>query len=165
MTARDLQTRLRSLGNPADAAFLSRFFKTGPGQYGEGDVLIGVRVPAIRTVALEFKGLPLGQVERLLHSAIHEERLAALVILVMQAAEADAAARGTIYDSLPGQHEVRQQLGPGGRVGPVRGRGVPGRQGPPAAVPACPVVVAVGAAHRRPCNIPLHPSGRVRRLR
>jgi len=82
MTAHDLQMRLRALGNPADAVFLAGFFKTGPGQYGEGDVLIGVRVPVIRKVAGEFKGLPLREVARLLHSAIHEERLAALVILV-----------------------------------------------------------------------------------
>lgn len=96
MTAHDLQMRLRALGNPADAAFLAGFFKTGPGQYGEGDVLIGVRVPVIRKVAGEFKGLPLREVARLLRSAIHEERLAALVILVMQAAKADARTRSAI---------------------------------------------------------------------
>jgi len=47
MIAQDLQTQLRSLGSPSDAAFLARFFKTGPGQYGEGDVFIGVRVPVV----------------------------------------------------------------------------------------------------------------------
>ena len=98
MTSRDLQARLRSLGNSDDAAFLAGFFKTGPGQYGEGDVFIGVRVPAIRKLAKEFKDLPLRETERLLHSRIHEERLAALVILVMQAAKADATARKAIYD-------------------------------------------------------------------
>ena len=98
MTAKDIQARLRSLGNPQDATFLAGFFKTGPGQYGEGDVFIGVRVPVIRKVAKEFKGLPLAEVECLLHSPIHEERLAALVILVIQAAKADATARKAIYD-------------------------------------------------------------------
>ncbi|MGA2066537.1 MAG: DNA alkylation repair protein [Thermoguttaceae bacterium] len=98
MTARDLQTRLRSLGNPGDAAFLAGFFKTGPGQYGEGDVFIGVRVPVVRKVAREFKTLPPAEVECLLRSEIHEERLAALVILVMQAARADAKARKAICD-------------------------------------------------------------------
>lgn len=98
MTFHDLQTRLHSLGSPADAAFLRRFFKTGPGQYGEGDVLIGVRVPAVRKVAGEFRDLPLGEVEQLLRSAIHEERLAALVILTLQAAKADASGRKAIYD-------------------------------------------------------------------
>ncbi|MGO9115111.1 MAG: DNA alkylation repair protein [Thermoguttaceae bacterium] len=98
MTAKDLQARLRSLGNPKDAAFLAGFFKTGPGQYGEGDVFIGVRVPMIRKTAKEFEELPLREVECLLHSPIHEERLAALVVLVMQAAKADAKTRKAIYD-------------------------------------------------------------------
>lgn len=97
MNSQDLQRRLRELASPADAAFLAGFFKTGPGQYGHGDVLIGVRVPATRKVAVEFKNLPLCEVERLLHSAIHEDRLAALIILVMQAAGADAKTRKAIY--------------------------------------------------------------------
>jgi 3-methyladenine DNA glycosylase AlkD len=98
MNARDVQTRLRSLGKPNDAAFLAGFFKTGPGEYGEGDVFIGVRVPAIRKVAKEFKSLPLPDVVRLLHSEIHEERLTALVILVFQAAKGDAKTKKRFYD-------------------------------------------------------------------
>jgi 3-methyladenine DNA glycosylase AlkD len=98
MTHRRVQQRLRALGDPEQAAFLSRFFKTGPGEYGEGDVLIGVRVPAVRRVAKEFKGLSLGEVERLLHSKIHEERLAALVIMVLQAEKGGEAARRAIYE-------------------------------------------------------------------
>ncbi len=98
MTAKDIQARLRSLGNAKDATFLAGFFKTGPGQYGEGDVFIGVRVPVIRKVAKDFNGLPLFEVKRLLRSPIHEERLAALVILVMQAAKADAKTWKQIYD-------------------------------------------------------------------
>ena len=98
MTANELQARLRSLGSPTDAAFLSGFFKTGPGQYGAGDVFAGVRVPVLRRLAKEFKSLPLPQVERLLHSAIHEERLTALLILVLRAGRADAATRKRIYD-------------------------------------------------------------------
>jgi 3-methyladenine DNA glycosylase AlkD len=98
VTAQELQTRLRSLGSPRDAAFLSRFFKTGPGQYGEGDVFIGVRVPVTRRVAKEFRSLSFGELERLLHSEIHEERLAALVILTLQAAKADGKTRRQIYE-------------------------------------------------------------------
>jgi 3-methyladenine DNA glycosylase AlkD len=98
MIAKALQTRLRALGNPKDADFLAGFFKTGPGQYGEGDVFIGVRVPVIRKLAKEFALLPLPEVENLLHSPIHEERLAALVILVAQAAQAEAKTRKAIYD-------------------------------------------------------------------
>ncbi|MCE5269300.1 MAG: DNA alkylation repair protein [Planctomycetaceae bacterium] len=97
MTASDLQVRLRALGNPKDAAFLSRFFKTGPGDYGEGDLFIGVRVPVTRRVAAEFKTLPLDEVQRLLHSEIHEERLASLLILAMQV-KANEKIRKRIYD-------------------------------------------------------------------
>ena len=98
MTAKQVQTRLRSLGNAKDAAILARFFKTGPGEYGEGDVFIGVRVPVIRKVAKEFRALPLSEAESLLHSHIHEERLAALVILGLQADKADAKTRKQIYE-------------------------------------------------------------------
>ena len=84
ITAQKAQERLRGVGSPEVAAVSARFFKTGPGEYGEGDVFIGVRVPVIRKVAKEFKTLPLSQVEVVLHSKIHEERLLALVILVSQ---------------------------------------------------------------------------------
>jgi 3-methyladenine DNA glycosylase AlkD len=98
MTARRVQTRLRSLADPGFAAVSTRFFKTGPGEYGDGDVFIGVRVPAIRKVAKEFKGLHLPEVESLLHSEIHEERLFALVILVLQFEKGNDATRKRIYD-------------------------------------------------------------------
>ncbi len=97
MTAKEIQSRLRALGDPADAAFLQRFFKTGPGQYGQGDVFIGVRVPAVRAVAKDFATMALPQVEKLLHSKIHEERLAALIILVAQAARGEAKTQKAIY--------------------------------------------------------------------
>jgi 3-methyladenine DNA glycosylase AlkD len=65
-----------------DAQFLQRFFRTGPGEYGEGDQFIGVRVPALRRLVREFRGLTMADARQLLHSPIHEERLLALLILV-----------------------------------------------------------------------------------
>ena len=97
-TARTLLSHLRSLANPHHAAVLARFFKTGPGQYGEGDVFIGVKVPVLRKLAKEYKTLPLSEVEILLHSKIHEARLVALLILILQAAKSDAKGRKVIYD-------------------------------------------------------------------
>jgi len=96
--ARLAQQRLRSLADPAVAAVSARFFKTGPGEYGEGDVFIGIKSPTLKAVAKEFKGLPLAEVERLLHSQVHEDRTLALVILVGQFAKGDEAARKQIYD-------------------------------------------------------------------
>ena len=98
MTAEDARTRLKSLASPAAAALATRFFKTGPGEYGEGDTFIGVNVPTLRTVAREFRALPLAEVEALLHSPIHEERHLALLTLVLQAAKGDEAHRKRAYD-------------------------------------------------------------------
>ena len=96
--AQTAQQRLRSLADPAVAAGSARFFKTGPGEYGEGDIFIGVKSPKLKMVAKEFKALPLAEVQRLLQSSIHEDRTLALVILVGQFTKADDATRKRIYD-------------------------------------------------------------------
>ncbi|GEM34778.1 hypothetical protein NN3_57850 [Nocardia neocaledoniensis NBRC 108232] len=80
-TAAQVRAALAEQADPADAIHLQRFFKTGPGEYGEGDVFLGVRVPATRRVAKGFTTLPLKQIGDLLDSPVHEERLAALFIL------------------------------------------------------------------------------------
>ena len=97
-TAKAAQQRLRSFASPQQAAILAQFFKTGPGQYGEGDRFIGVKVPVTRKVAKEFKNLPLPEIKCLLHSDIHEERLLALVILVGQFEKGDDTAKKRIYN-------------------------------------------------------------------
>lgn len=84
LDARAAQRRLRSLADPQVAAGAARFFKTGPGEYGDGDHFIGIKSPVLKQVAKEFKGLPLPEVETLLHGKIHEERTLALVLLVSQ---------------------------------------------------------------------------------
>jgi hypothetical protein len=81
MTANDVQKKLRKLGSPARAEVSKRFFKTGKGEYGEGDVFIGLTVPQVRLLAKEFAALPEKEAERLLRSPIHEERQLALMIL------------------------------------------------------------------------------------
>lgn len=80
-TAADVQRALAAVADPDDAVSLQRFFKTAPGEYGEGDVFIGVRVPQTRAVAKRFAGLPLTEVRALLDSPVHEHRLAGLIIL------------------------------------------------------------------------------------
>jgi 3-methyladenine DNA glycosylase AlkD len=98
MNANELQDRLRGLGNPEAAAFVARYFKTGPGQYGRGDVFLGIRVPVLRALAKEYRALPIDQVVELLRSAVHEDRLMALLLLVWQASGAERATRKEIYD-------------------------------------------------------------------
>src|SRR3990170_7715735 len=77
-----LKTDLIKLASAKKAKASEWFFKTGPGQYGEGDQFIGVTVPKQRSVAKKYKDLPLSQAKQLLKSPIHEERLVALIILV-----------------------------------------------------------------------------------
>lgn len=94
-TAEDVQVALDALADPAAAAQLRRFFKTGPGEYGEGDEFLGLRVPQTRAVVRRFRTLPIEQARALLDSPIHEHRLAGLLILVERFAR-DRGARDRI---------------------------------------------------------------------
>ena len=73
---------MQELSNPKIAEHSLRFFKTGPGEYGEGDLFLGIRVPVTKKVARKFKELPVDEVLKLLKSKYHEERLLALIMLV-----------------------------------------------------------------------------------
>jgi 3-methyladenine DNA glycosylase AlkD len=97
MTAAGVQKALKRVATEARAKSNAWFFKTGPGQYGEGDVFIGVTVPESRKIAKQFSDLALLEIERLLYSNIHEERLVALHILTDQYVTAKPAARKRIY--------------------------------------------------------------------
>lgn len=77
-----LRSDLKSLKNPERAKSLQRFFKTGKGEYGEGDIFLGITVPDSRKIAIRYKNLPFDEIRELLKSKIHEERLIALLILV-----------------------------------------------------------------------------------
>lgn len=98
MTAEDARKKLKSLASPEAAKAATRFFKTGPGQYGEGDTFIGVSVPTLRTVARSFKALSPDEVRALLNSPVHEERHLALLVLVLQVAKCDDDHRKRAYD-------------------------------------------------------------------
>ncbi|MGH7554219.1 MAG: DNA alkylation repair protein [Longimicrobiales bacterium] len=83
LKAADAKRALRDVADPQVARSSQWFFKTGPGEYGEGDRFLGIRVPE-RKFAREFQALPLPGVASLLRSKYHEERLLALLILVRQ---------------------------------------------------------------------------------
>jgi len=84
LNAKSVLNELKALGSPEKAKHLSRFFKTGPGQYGEGDQFLGIRVPEQRRIAKQYSGLDLAEIEYLLSSVLHECRLTGLLILVHQ---------------------------------------------------------------------------------
>jgi 3-methyladenine DNA glycosylase AlkD len=94
----EVKEELRKYASQGDAAILQRFFKTGPGEYGEGDIFIGVKVPATRKTAAKFISLPLELLEELIRSPFHEERLLALIILTKQYNKADDEGKGRIID-------------------------------------------------------------------
>jgi 3-methyladenine DNA glycosylase AlkD len=96
--AEDARTKLKSLASPKAAKLAARFFKTGPGQYGEGDTFIGINVPTLRTASREYRALPLDEIQALLNSPIHEERHLALMILVLQVAKCDETHRKRAFD-------------------------------------------------------------------
>ena len=96
---KEIRKELRSLANPEKAKILMGFFKTGKGQYGEGDKFLGITVPQTRSVAKKYAHLPLAEVLELLKSTFHEERLAALLILVLQYQQGDAKQKKKIFDA------------------------------------------------------------------
>lgn len=98
MTAQTIQQHLIDLGDAERAAHAQRYFKTGPGEYAEGDVFRGIRMPVLRKLAKDYQRLPLAETTSLLHSPIHEARMLALLILVRQYAKGDASTQKTIYD-------------------------------------------------------------------
>jgi len=84
MKSNNVKKYLRKAADKKKAIILARFFKTGKGDYGEGDVFLGVVVPQQRKIAAKFAELPLKEIKELLKSKIHEERLTGLIILVNQ---------------------------------------------------------------------------------
>jgi 3-methyladenine DNA glycosylase AlkD len=88
---------LSQLRNPEKAKKLSGFFKTGIGQYGEGDIFLGIPVPEQRKVAKKYLHLPFTDLQALLNSEIHEHRLTALVILVSKYRKTDNPGKDEIF--------------------------------------------------------------------
>ena len=96
-TLPDHRRDLHAQADPVRAAVLQRFFKTAPGQYGEGDRFLGLRVPQVRRLARLHRTLPPPALLELLHSPWHEERLLALLVFVDRYPRAADAERETIY--------------------------------------------------------------------
>ena len=98
-TATKAIAELRALRKPTRAHDMQRFFKTAPGEYGEGDIFLGLTVPQVRIIAKDYRDLELSEIEKLTASQFHEIRLCGLIILSNQfKATTDQKFRKSIFD-------------------------------------------------------------------
>ncbi len=95
---KQIKNELQELADPDRAKILQRFFKTGTGQYGEGDLFLGIKVPEQRKVAKKYSGVTLKELYNLLSSKYHEHRLTSLLILVIKYTKSDDADKKEIVD-------------------------------------------------------------------
>ena len=93
-----IKERLAAMADPERARTQQRFFKTGPGEYGHGDIFIGVKVPQLRKLAKQYADADMMVIEELLHSPVHEHRHLALFLLIQQFEQADAEGRAAIVN-------------------------------------------------------------------
>jgi 3-methyladenine DNA glycosylase AlkD len=98
MRYQDIITDLKKVADQEKAEFLPRFFKCGKGEYGEGDIFLGVVVPAQRIIAKKYAALDLAEIKKLLENKFHEARLTALLILVEQFETGDVKKKKIIYN-------------------------------------------------------------------
>ncbi|MDP9051425.1 MAG: DNA alkylation repair protein [Acidobacteriota bacterium] len=98
MSGADLKRELRAAGTPERAVGAMRYFKTGKGDYGEGDVFLGVTAPDVHKIVRRYETLNLDDVEKLLGAKEHEVRSAALLVLVAQYKKGDDTARKQVFD-------------------------------------------------------------------
>jgi 3-methyladenine DNA glycosylase AlkD len=93
-----IKNEMAQLSDPDRAKNLSWFFKTGKGQYGEGDIFLGIPVPEQRKVAKKYVDLSLEDLQELLKSKVHEHRFTALVILISKYRKAEESGKKAIFD-------------------------------------------------------------------
>ena len=94
----ELRSKIKTLADKKVAETMQWFFKTGRGDYGEGDVFIGLKVPVQRKLAREFRDLSLTEIKELLTSTVHEERLISLFILIDKYRKADERGKEEIFN-------------------------------------------------------------------
>jgi 3-methyladenine DNA glycosylase AlkD len=97
MGLKDLRRELKKEANKEQAVNLQRFFKTGKGEYGEGDKFYGIKVPVQRRIAKKHRDISLDEIQELLNSSMHEERLVSLFILVDKYTRGDDKTKESIY--------------------------------------------------------------------
>ncbi len=98
MSLNKIRKTLKEVADKKQALELQRFFKTGPGEYGEGDIFLGIKVPVLRKIAKNNKGISLPDIEKLLHSPIHEERFLSLVLLIQTYVRSNEGEKKKLYE-------------------------------------------------------------------
>lgn len=97
MSLKKLKFDLQKYSDKKKAKIVQRFFKTGPGEYAEGDIFLGITVPMLRTLANRYQSLAFNETLQLLKSRIHEERLLSLLILILKYRKVDLSEKRKIY--------------------------------------------------------------------
>jgi 3-methyladenine DNA glycosylase AlkD len=97
MSLKKIKEELQQFGNPLQAKVLQGFFKTGKGEYGEGDVFHGIKIPVLRKLAKKYQDMTCAEVEKLLTSKFHEGRMLALLLMMGNYSKADDAGKKQIY--------------------------------------------------------------------
>ena len=98
MTAEEVRKDINHIANPDKAQILQRFFKTGPGQYGEGDIFWGIQVPHTREIVKRYRNLPLAEIGLLIADPVHEVRMAGALLLVENYKMADQSDKERCYN-------------------------------------------------------------------
>jgi len=98
MSLAELRREIKKQSNAEHAKAMQWFFKTGKGEYGEGDIFVGIKVPVQRKIAKKFIELNYNDLQELLNSPVHEERLIALLILVEKYSKAEEDGKITVYN-------------------------------------------------------------------
>lgn len=93
-----IKKELQKLANPKQAKILQRFFKTGKGEYGEGDIFLGIKVPEQRKIAKKYPDLSLKELQELLSGKVHEHRLTSLFILLDKYKKSDEKGKKEIFN-------------------------------------------------------------------
>jgi len=94
----EIKKELKNFSSKKQAKVLSSFFKTGKGQYGEGDKFLGIKVPILRKIAKKYFNCTMKDIKKLLSSKFHEERLLALFLLTYKYKTGDDPAKGKIFN-------------------------------------------------------------------
>ncbi len=98
ITIKEIKEEFQKLKNTEQAAHLQRYFKTDKGEYGEGDIFLGIRVPFVRKIARKYRNISLNVVIEFIRSPLHEERLFAFIVMVDSFKEASQKEREKIYN-------------------------------------------------------------------